>query len=119
MSIVSRFAANWQKFLPALVAIGIAAWIALFRNDPTSEQALFAGVLVIYFIHQIEEHLWPGGFRQFTDAHMFHSGDDNWPVIMQALDDIHYSGWGILEVPGGDAARLQFLAQRTDQLFAS
>jgi hexulose-6-phosphate isomerase len=46
-------------------------------------------------------------------------GDDNWPVIMKALDDIHYSGWGILEVPGGDAARLQFLAQRTDQLFAS
>ena len=47
MSIVSRFAPNWQKFLPALVAIGIAAWIALFSNDPTSEQALFAGVLVI------------------------------------------------------------------------
>ena len=81
MSIVSRFAANWQKFLPALVAIGIAAWIALFRNDPTSEQALFAGVLVIYFIHQIWEHsVGPGGFRQFTDAPMFHSGDDNWPV---------------------------------------
>ncbi len=85
MSIVSRFAANWQKFLPALVAIGIAAWIALFRNDPTSEQALFAGVLVIYFIHQIEEHLWPGGFRQFTDAHMFHSGDDNWPVNIDGV----------------------------------
>jgi L-ribulose-5-phosphate 3-epimerase len=46
-------------------------------------------------------------------------GDDNWPAIMQALDEIHYAGWGILEVPGGDAARLQFLAQRTDKLFAS
>jgi len=85
MSILSRFAANWQRFLPALSAIGIAAWIALFRNDPTSERALFAALLVIYFIHQIEEHLWPGGFRQFADAHMFHSGNDNWPVNIDGV----------------------------------
>ena len=31
-------------------------------------------------IHQIEEHLWPGGFRQFANAHVFKSGDDDWPV---------------------------------------
>jgi len=37
-------------------------------------------LLVIYFVHQIEEHLWPGGFRQFTDAHVFKSGNDDWPV---------------------------------------
>ena len=85
MSILSRFAANWQRSLPALSAIGIAAWIALFRNDPTSERALFAALLVIYFIHQIEEHLWPGGFRQFADAHMFHSGNDNWPVNIDGV----------------------------------
>ena len=85
MSILSRFAANWQRFSPALSAIGIAAWIALFRNDPTSERALFAALLVIYFIHQIEEHLWPGGFRQFADAHMFHSGNDNWPVNIDGV----------------------------------
>jgi len=46
-------------------------------------------------------------------------GDDDWPSIMKALDEIAYSGYGILEVPGGDAARLKFLAERTDQLFAS
>ena len=85
MSILSRFAANWQRFLPALSAIGIVAWIAVFRNDATSERALFVALLVIYFIHQIEEHLWPGGFRQFADAHMFHSGDDNWPVNIDGV----------------------------------
>jgi hypothetical protein len=57
----------------------------LFRGDETSEPALFAALLVIYFIHQIEEHLWPGGFRQFTDAHLFHSGDDNWPVNIDGV----------------------------------
>jgi hypothetical protein len=85
MSMLSRLAANWQKALPLLSVLGIAAWIALFRHDPTSERALFAALLVIYFMHQIEEHLWPGGFRQFTDARIFHSGDDNWPVNIDGV----------------------------------
>src|SRR5580658_6939086 len=85
MPALSFIAANWQKALPALSAIGIAAWIAFFRDNPLSERALFAALLVIYFLHQIEEHLWPGGFRQFTDAHVFHSGDDNWPVNIDGV----------------------------------
>lgn len=80
MTLAARIAADWQKVLPVLAVFGAAAWIALFRHDPLSERALFAALLVIYFVHQIEEHLWPGGFRQFTDAHVFHSGDDDWPV---------------------------------------
>jgi hypothetical protein len=79
-TLLTRIAADWQKALPVLSAIGLAVWIAVFRNDPTSERALFAALLVIYFLHQIEEHLWPGGFRQFTNAHVFHSGNDDWPV---------------------------------------
>lgn len=46
-------------------------------------------------------------------------GDNDWTSTMRALDEIGYAGWGILEVPGGDADRLKFLAERTDQLFAS
>ena len=79
---LSRIAADWQKALPFLAAIGLVVWIAVFRDDPLSERALFAALLVIYFVHQIEEHLWPGGFRQFADAHIFHSGNDDWPVDM-------------------------------------
>jgi hypothetical protein len=77
---LSRIAADWQKALPYLAGLGVAIWIGAFPNDPLAERALFAAMLVIYFVHQIEEHLWPGGFRQFADEHMFHSGDDNWPV---------------------------------------
>jgi hypothetical protein len=71
---------SWQKALPVLAVIGIGVWLALFRGDPASEQAMFAALLVIYMLHQIEEHLWPGGFRQFTNAHVFESGRDDWPV---------------------------------------
>jgi hypothetical protein len=72
--------ADWQKALPVLIVIGIVVWFLLFRNTPTTERALFAALLIIYMVHQIEEHLWPGGFRQFANAHVFKSGDDDWPV---------------------------------------
>ena len=72
--------ANWQKGLPILAAIGALFWVILFRDDPSREQAIFAALLVIYMVHQIEEHLWPGGFRQFGNAHVFHSGRDDWPI---------------------------------------
>ena len=80
MPLLTSISANWQKALPLLAVLGIAAWIALFRDAPASEQALFAALLVIYMLHQIGEHLWPGGFRQFTNAHVFKSGSDRWPL---------------------------------------
>ena len=43
-------------------------------------------------------------------------GDVNWPVLMQAVRDSGYSGFGIAEVGGGDAARLQFLSERMSKL---
>jgi hexulose-6-phosphate isomerase len=46
-------------------------------------------------------------------------GDNDWPSVMTALDEIGYEGYGILEVGGGDLTRLKFLAERTDKIFAS
>ena len=92
MLLLSGIAANWQKALPYLAVVGIIVWIALFRSDPLSERALWFGLLIVYMLHQTEEHLWPGGFRQFTNAHVFKSGNDNWPVGIDgvALINIGY-----------------------------
>jgi len=49
-------------------------------------------------------------------------GDNNWPAIMKALDDIGYNGWGISEQPGDqskEADALKDLSQRMDKGFAS
>ena len=49
-------------------------------------------------------------------------GDNNWPAIMKALDDVGYQGWGISEQPGDqakDAAALKDLSERMDKVFAS
>jgi L-ribulose-5-phosphate 3-epimerase len=45
-------------------------------------------------------------------------GDVGWPRVMKALDAVNYHDWAVLEVPGGDATRLKFLAERTDKLLA-
>jgi len=43
------------------------------------------------------EGLWKGFHVNFLE------GDNNWPAVMKALDDIGYNGWGITEQPGGDS----------------
>lgn len=44
-------------------------------------------------------------------------GDVGWPDVMKALDEIGYDGYGIAEVPGGDAARIKFLSERIEELY--
>jgi L-ribulose-5-phosphate 3-epimerase len=51
-------------------------------------------------------------------------GDNNWPAIMKALDEVGYRGWGIAEPayrPTGvePAVRLKSVAEKLDTIFAS
>ena len=50
----------------------------------------------------------------------FLEGDNDWPAIMKALDEIGYEGWGIAEQGGGgDPEGLRNLSDRMDRIFAS
>ena len=50
----------------------------------------------------------------------FLEGDNNWPVVMKALDEIGYNGWGIAEQGGGNSPEgLKDLSDRMDKIFAS
>ena len=60
-----------------------------------------------------DEGLWKGFQVELGE------GDVDWAAVMKSVDDIGYTGYGIAEVPGGDATRLKFLAERMDRLFAS
>jgi hypothetical protein len=79
---LTTLTADWQRLAPALAVGGAVLWLVFFRDAPASEPAMFAALLVLYLAHQVEEHLWPGGFRQFTNAHIFRSGNDDWPVSL-------------------------------------
>jgi L-ribulose-5-phosphate 3-epimerase len=46
-------------------------------------------------------------------------GDDDWPAVMKALDDIGYSGWAMTEQPGGDTPEgLRDLVKRFDRILS-
>src|SRR5439155_5742149 len=58
--------------------------------------------------------LWKG----FSVA--FGEGDNNWPAIMKALDQISYDGWAIAEQPGGDTPEgLKDLSARMSKIFSA
>lgn len=47
-------------------------------------------------------------------------GDNNWPAIMKALDEINYRSWAIAEQPGGDSLEgLKDLSARMDKILAA
>ncbi len=60
---------------------------------------------------QNDEGLWKGFDVEIGD------GDNNWPVVMEALRAINYSGgWISAEVDGGDAKRLKEISDRMDKV---
>lgn len=71
---------RWQYALAVLVPLVLAAWWVSFGGHLDAAPSFFLLHLGVYMIHQVEEHLWPGGFRQFTNAHVFESGQENFPV---------------------------------------
>ena len=46
-------------------------------------------------------------------------GDCDWPIVMKALDEIGYRGWGAAEVRGGDRERLLDISLRMNKIYAS
>ena len=57
---------NWAKATPILGIMSAALLIAF--THPT--QPIFWALVNIplYFLHQTEEHLWPGGFKQYVNT---------------------------------------------------
>jgi hypothetical protein len=71
---------RWQISLAVLAPLAFAAWLATYGLELSSVASFFGLHLAVYMAHQIEEHLWPGGFRQFTNARVFETGRDDFPV---------------------------------------
>jgi L-ribulose-5-phosphate 3-epimerase len=60
------------------------------------------------------EGLWKGFDVQLLE------GDNDWPAVMKAVDDIGYHGWAITEQGGGDSPEgLKDLCQRLEKILAS
>ncbi|OGT49496.1 MAG: hypothetical protein A3F17_01350 [Gammaproteobacteria bacterium RIFCSPHIGHO2_12_FULL_41_15] len=70
---------NWAKYGLLLAAIMLAFLMNSFRV------LSFAVILVwlqfvVYLLHEFEEHVWPGGFKQFINQKIFHVFDKELPL---------------------------------------
>jgi len=59
------------------------------------------------------EGLWKGFDVKLGD------GDCDWAAVMDALDEMEYSGWASAEVQGGGDERVREIVERMDSIFAS
>jgi L-ribulose-5-phosphate 3-epimerase len=60
-----------------------------------------------------KEGLWKGFSAKLTE------GDNDWPAVMKALDEIGYAGWAMTEQGGGDTPEgLRDLVERFDKILA-
>ena len=58
------------------------------------------------------EGLWKGFQVELLE------GDDDWPAVMKAFDDVGYNTWACIEEPGGDKDRLKALSERLDRIIS-
>jgi hypothetical protein len=56
---------NWAKIAPVL---GVVSSIGLFLFFKPTQTLFWAFINIpLYFFHQTEEHLWPGGFKKYVN----------------------------------------------------
>lgn len=45
-------------------------------------------------------------------------GDNDWPAVMKAFDEVGYNTWACLEVNAGDKDRLKMLSEKLDTILS-
>jgi hypothetical protein len=72
--------AHWT--LPSSAAACLALAVIIILRDQGELTVTFLGWMLIpvYACHQVEEHAWPGGFKQYVNAHAFHVTDRDFPL---------------------------------------
>jgi L-ribulose-5-phosphate 3-epimerase len=72
------------------------------------------------WIRKLGKRLYKFDFKGYSNKDGFNvrigEGDENWPEVLKALEEVGYSGWATSEVKGGDRQWLTDVAKRMDQV---
>jgi L-ribulose-5-phosphate 3-epimerase len=72
------------------------------------------------WIRKLGKRLYKFDFKGYSNKTGFNTkigeGDENWPEVLKALEEVGYSGWATSEVKGGDRQWLTDVAKRMDQV---
>jgi len=70
---------NWSRFC-FFLAVALFVILAIFRSDLDTVVLLIWLQVPVYFLHQFEEHAWPGGFKDFVNKTVFRIPDKDYPL---------------------------------------
>lgn len=72
------------------------------------------------WIRHLGKRLYKFDFKGYSKQKGFNvligEGDENWPEVLKALDEVGYSGWATSEVKSGDRKWLADVAKRMDEV---
>jgi hexulose-6-phosphate isomerase len=77
------------------------------------------GVPSAHWIRQLGSRMLKFDFKGYSKAKEWVAigeGDEDWPEVLRALDEINYQGWATAEVGGGGREVLQDIAQRMNRV---
>ncbi len=79
-------------------------------------ETLQSRIMKLHMKEYSKEVMFNQGVRKGFDVELM-EGDNNWPVVMKALQTIDYKGqWITAEVNGGDRERLLDVSRRMDKI---
>ena len=70
---------NWMKATPFLAVYSFIL-LYLYVKDTNFPLYLIWLQCIIYWVHEFEEYILPGGFLKFFNHHMMKSGEDKYPL---------------------------------------
>ena len=72
------------------------------------------------WIRKLGKRMYKFDFKGYSNKDGFKvaigDGDENWPEVLKALDEVGYCGWATSEVKGGDRKWLADVAKRMDKV---
>jgi L-ribulose-5-phosphate 3-epimerase len=82
-------------------------------------ETLQSRIMKLHLKEYSRDKMFNEGVRKGFDVELL-EGDNNWPVVMKAINNIDYKGdWITAEVKGGDRERLLDVSQRIDRIINS
>lgn len=70
---------NWAKF-SLLLALIVLSFLFAFSKELSGPLFWIWIQFPIYLIHEFEEHVWPGHFKEFVNREVFHSRNPDMPL---------------------------------------
>ena len=102
----------WNQFL--LSPLEAARYVDEFHSPAVGPRIQKLHIKEFSLKKRDKEGLWKGFDVKLLE------GDDNWPAVMKAVDEVGYHGWAITEQGGGETPEgLKDLSDRLSKILAS